>query len=404
MQLRVKFESLWNAVNRISAIRASLKVEIKSSWEDPEYERVASELRKGKEVTLDEIGVAGKLLNYQGQHVLLYIADHGSDVEKVIRGEKPGRRFHVADCSTLMDMKRSGRYSRYVATTNISGLFHIVGVAARNRKQAVEGNVRLTVCQNCLKVLNYKNAMNSNTRVLARDFDAKEFFETYSSLFTVTPLSPDAIRDMALYTKDWNEVSRRVREQANWRCESCGVDLSGHRELLHVHHLNGVKNDNRNVNLVPLCIGCHRQEPNHGHLQLSHISMVLLNKLRRDQHILRSSSWEDAIRFADPALVGGLQLCRKARWPVPEIGYVKAGRSFDAAWPTECKAVDLSLKQTEAVAGWTIYSLGDLLDLFHHDIPWTGLDAPPTEGEYTDDLIQSFNSKESKMLDIEILY
>jgi hypothetical protein len=71
------------------------------------------------------------------------------------------------------------------------------------------------------------------------------------------------------YTQDWKSVSRAVRIAAGWRCQSCGVNLNKNRNLLHTHHKNRMKNDNRKSNLVALCVVCHCEQPYHYRLEKS---------------------------------------------------------------------------------------------------------------------------------------
>lgn len=68
------------------------------------------------------------------------------------------------------------------------------------------------------------------------------------------------------YTADWPSVSWAVRREARWRCQACGVNLRGARHLLHTHHKNRNKQDNRPVNLIALCVICHCSQPRHGRL------------------------------------------------------------------------------------------------------------------------------------------
>ncbi len=39
------------------------------------------------------------------------------------------------------------------------------------------------------------------------------------------------------YAKDWEFQSFQYRGEQSFICENCGVDLSKHQYLLHVHHL-----------------------------------------------------------------------------------------------------------------------------------------------------------------------
>lgn len=67
-----------------------------------------------------------------------------------------------------------------------------------------------------------------------------------------------------IYPVNWPAISLKVRQEADWRCEWCGVEChrpgSGKptKPSLTVSHLNRVKLDVRRVNLAALCWPCHK--------------------------------------------------------------------------------------------------------------------------------------------------
>lgn len=77
------------------------------------------------------------------------------------------------------------------------------------------------------------------------------------------------------YTSDWPSVSRRYKESRGWTCEECSLSLRkpGDQHLLHVHHKNRDSLDNRESNLVALCVQCHSKQPGVGHKRLRTAAM-----------------------------------------------------------------------------------------------------------------------------------
>lgn len=323
-----------------------------------QYEVVDLELNEGFEIDFSQVETHHDLLSYQGRQVLLYIKDHsyGDNFNKAIMRPGEGNRFHVADCSTLESMRSRRRFERYVVTNNVSGEFKI-----SNGSQ--EGLAQLRVCQNCLKMLNYKGSKGdfAKSKENAAEFDLSEFFATYSSFFMSMPKGRDD--DLVSYTLDWAEVSRKYRESKNYTCNKCAVYLGQQSQLCHVHHINGVKSDNHTKNLEVLCADCHRKE-HIDHMYVGRSDMRKIAMLRAEQGIGANADWDTALRLVEPALYGDLEALRRKRAVAPQIHYrVKNPTTgevvvFDAAWPQDKIALSLD---SLIVNEWQVYGFRSYL-------------------------------------------
>ncbi|MOA18317.1 hypothetical protein D3C78_1386270 [compost metagenome] len=165
------------------------------------------------------------------------------------------------------------------------------------------------------------------------------------------------------YTSDWADISKATREQAGYVCSDCGVDLSSHRHLCHTHHINRVKTDNRPENLQVLCMDCHRRQPHHDGIFVSHTAMQIITELRRKAGKLGGGSWKEALELADPAVHGDLDLLRRKHYPAPVIGHEVQGEGgeviaeIEAAWPELRQGIAIDNLQ---VPGWHIWRVGDI--------------------------------------------
>lgn len=153
-------------------------------------------------------------------------------------------RYHILHCSTIQEMQRIGSYARYVPTSRADGKF-LVNLNGR------EDEVELLVCQNCLNLLRERYGAGVFPQDPA-EFPLADWLETFEFDYS---------------SEIWEERSLACRENANWRCEQCGIDLEFHRHLLHAHHRWGTRY-NEPEDLMALCIGCHARQNGGGHQTL----------------------------------------------------------------------------------------------------------------------------------------
>ena len=221
----------------------------------------------GIEITPDEIEPADDgTLEYAGRKVAVYIRDIRAQYVPIDSTREQLPRFHVADCDTLRDMRRSNRYEKYVVTSRTDGKF-IVNFL---HDQVEEAERRLYVCKNCLDRLNYNGYRRrgySGRNAIRDYFYLRAFFEKYDSQITREPTHTDITAPVNTYPPNWEQISYRYKEKRNWKCEECGVNLRDERKFLHVHHINGQKNDSNEKNFLALCIGCHANKPQHHQLR-----------------------------------------------------------------------------------------------------------------------------------------
>lgn len=283
MKIEVDFSEL-------GTLRARMGANL-SSW-SPEGNRLSpievirKELEEGKEIPISEIERAhGGLLTYKGEQVVLYIKDTHQDRDTLLYDQENARKFHIAECRTLDHMRHDGRFERYVATTNTSGVFKVEATEKFTRSTE-ELEVPLYVCKNCLTALDWKQYTSQGRQKkqgLRDNFSLDDFFAEFSTFFRNKPRHTDETAPKGGYATDWSRISERIRNERGWRCDKCRVNLSEHRGLLHCHHKDGVVSNNSSDNLAALCIMCHSDEPLHNRLKAKPKDRMLIEKLRREQ-------------------------------------------------------------------------------------------------------------------------
>lgn len=263
------FEPLNAIKSRMGIARnkyGDLKVKVKAGrLTELELEQLISP--GGLEVSFDQITILKDgTLAYKNSRVLLYIRDVA-----VYPGKTAEPRFHVSNCRTLQRMQQGGRFDRYVISTRTDGRFSLNFIEYGKKKSQLYD---LCVCQNCLEKLGFDGFSvalpTTRKKEFVRSFKLERFFEKYPlSLHLETPKYNSDNAPINEYPKNWSEISSRARQDANWKCQRCGIDLyrKEYRQYLHVHHKNGLKHDCSAGNLLVICVQCHADEPEHSHMK-----------------------------------------------------------------------------------------------------------------------------------------
>jgi len=321
----------------------------------------------GLELTdLDEISTSGNLLSWQGQQVLLYIQDHRSRFSLVRQDGAEGNKVHIALCQKLEEMKSSGRFERYVITRDHSEQFRITGRSFYGKEESAVTNLK--VCKLCLNKINYNGYASPGNKEIFEVFSFVDFFQKHESFFPYHPERKSGVSEN--YTTDWPEVSRNYREKRQYKCEKCRLELTRRPHLLHTHHINGVRGDNREQNLSALCIDCHSKEPYHQHMTVPHKSRQEIAHLRREQRVLIISDWKDVFKLADPGLTGVLHYLKNNKVKLPEVGFdVKDENgvviaNLELAWPHVKVSISISKENARLAKTqkWRVYSVESALN------------------------------------------
>ena len=81
----------------------------------------------------------------------------------------------------------------------------------------------------------------------------------------------------------WQDLSRWMREEKQWKCEKCCIDLKDRQQDLHVHHIFG-RGFNSPQHLMVLCRGCHVEQPGHEFMKADREYKAFLKWFKETQH------------------------------------------------------------------------------------------------------------------------
>lgn len=154
-------------------------------------------------------------------------------------------RFHICKCETIEEFINSGGFRQHYVRANSEP---VPVINLDNGREHVEVDA-LPLCSYCRKIISGYGSINSTEFVellkSANDSGQEDVGEVETDLFG--------------YTKDWESISRKYREKHKYTCEKCGLKIDDEydRQYMHVHHVNGVKVNNKESNLKCLCLYCH---------------------------------------------------------------------------------------------------------------------------------------------------
>lgn len=75
-----------------------------------------------------------------------------------------------------------------------------------------------------------------------------------------------------------------------------------------------------------LCKDCHRRQPHHEGIFVSHSEMQIITEQRRKDGTLEGCDWTEVFSLSDPSVHGDLHMFKREGYAVPVIGHEVQGR------------------------------------------------------------------------------
>ncbi|MCO6431750.1 MAG: hypothetical protein J5J00_12905 [Deltaproteobacteria bacterium] len=226
-----------------------------------------------------ESGMAARVVLYKSDHPMqlesapnkeLYLT--GYTGAKVIEKLNP---YHLVRCNILTEEERKGWKTPYRLAQRTDGSFYYRFVKdtdqpllERDIYQEIE-NQRLFICRNCFMKIN--SLVDGVSDLKRESFQLRYFFDVdfFGSWCRYGANSKEKGSLANIYPPDWEEIANIRKRQADYGCESCGIDLSDYRlrRYLYVHPTDHLKQKITYVKLQALCIACLADYPEREHFK-----------------------------------------------------------------------------------------------------------------------------------------
>lgn len=242
----------------------------------------------GVEIDASEVELTGPFLTYRGVQAILYIKDTMQTIDTIQHDKHKAKKFHVVWCKTLEQKHQDGSFQRYIMTRRADGIFKIDAFLDEYKTKKIESEEELYACQNCLRKIDYQNferlKNQEERRAAAQNFDIGEFLDEFEGVvrYLDLPMGTDKTEPLAEYNAEFARRSPIVKNNADYRCEECGVDLRNHKKYMHCHHKDHRKHNNALENLAAICALCHRDN-HHKSMYVSREDELEIKKLRGDR-------------------------------------------------------------------------------------------------------------------------
>ena len=289
MKLDINFSGVENARRSIGAGKAAIDlIRNTEAIENPFEIRLIEEVEivlSGEEL-LEQLTCPAGLLAIGNVQITLHIYDPFVDSETLTEVPADNPKFHICDCRKLEEMKAKGRFNRYVTSRRADGYFKVRPYNHLTKSREEELAAALMPCRYCLMQLNYQgyeSVPKAQRDKIVSDFSVEEFFEDSKSIFRCLPLYTPETFPEGNYTSAWGRISGETRRRAEWKCSCCGVNCESDTGLLHTHHKDGNRGNDRPSNHKVLCLVCHKNQPLHGHMKIKPDEELRLQKLRKSQ-------------------------------------------------------------------------------------------------------------------------